>query len=321
MEALRAQYEELGFCVLPAIFTAEQLEPMRRRLAREVDALAGQLHAEGRVTELHEDAPLEKRLALLGRQTNVAKRSWGAACQGEELYPLMTHPPLLDAVQDLLAVDTLFLHGCTTRPKLPASCAGAEVASQPYHQDSQYFNTGPDGIVRLAADKHGENSADLHIVSCWTPMIDVTLENGGLMILERSHRWGLQPGRRDSDSNMRSAVDPLTRDPAPTPTAVHCRVGEVICFSNLTMHGSSWNKTDSVRWSLDWRFSAGPGSTRIRDPPMSEAERLASEAYVEQLLRTRSTPGAGQVVRAPAGQAVPTWEQWEHDAQDPTPSL
>ena len=76
----------------------------------------------------------------------------------------------------------------------------------------------------------------------------------------------------------------------PTPTAVDCRVGDVICFSNLTMHGSSWNKTDSVRWSLDWRFSAGPGSTRIRDPPMSEAERfnfVSSKASTLVQLDTR----------------------------------
>ena len=58
MEALRAQYEELGYCLLPNIFTPEQLEPMRRRLAREVAKLAGRLHDDGRVTELHEDAPL-----------------------------------------------------------------------------------------------------------------------------------------------------------------------------------------------------------------------------------------------------------------------
>jgi ectoine hydroxylase-related dioxygenase (phytanoyl-CoA dioxygenase family) len=321
MEALRAQYEELGYCLLPNIFTPEQLEPMRRRLAREVAKLAGRLHDDGRVTKLHEDAPLEKRLALLGCQTNVAKRSWGDACQGEELYPLMTHPPLLDAVQELIGVDTLYLHGCTTRPKLPASCAGAEVASQPYHQDSQYFNTGSDGVVRLAADEGGANSADLHIVSCWTPMSDVTLENGGLTVLAGSHCWGLQPGQRGSDSNMRSTIDPLDRDPAPTRTPVDCRVGDVICFSNLTMHGSGANHSAAVRWSLDWRFSAGPGSNRIRDPPMSEAERLASEGYVSQLQRARSTLGAGQVVRAPVGQAVPTWEQWEQATHGHNSSL
>ena len=71
MEALRAQYEELGYCVLPNIFAPEQLEPMRRRLAREVAKLAGRLHDDGRVTELHEDAPLETRLAL-----SAGRRTW-----------------------------------------------------------------------------------------------------------------------------------------------------------------------------------------------------------------------------------------------------
>jgi ectoine hydroxylase-related dioxygenase (phytanoyl-CoA dioxygenase family) len=322
MEGHRAQYASAGYCVLREVFTAAQLEPMRNRVAREVDELATQLHEEGKISELHLGASVDQRLALLGTQTNLAKRSWSAACQGPELFHLVTAPALLLAVEQLLGTDTIYFHGATCRPKLPDSCPGAVVAEQPYHQDSQYFNSGDDGAVVLQDDDEGPvtekgiDSARMHIVSCWLPLCDTSIENGGLQMLDGSHRWGLQPGKRGDDGNMRSAVDPLQRRDATPPVAVDCRVGDIVCFSNLTYHGSGANHTSAVRWSLDWRYSAGPGSgcmhATLRRPWQVEVahEVVARAAYISQLRERKGQVGAGMVVQSP-GMVVPDWGQWQ----------
>ena len=315
-ESCRVEYEEGGYCVLRGVLTNEQLEPMRRRVAREVDAMAARLYEEEKIGELHQHAPVGQRLALLGAQTNLAKRSWSAACQGEELFHLVTAPPLLDAVARLLGTDTIHFHGATCRPKLPWRCPGAVVAEQPYHQDSQYFNSGVDGAVVLRPEsppvtEKWIDSSRFHIVSCWVPLSDTSVRNGGLQFLEGSHRWGLQPGQRGEDGNMRSIDDPLQRVDAPPPVAVDCRIGDVVCFSNLTYHGSGPNYTDSVRWSLDWRYSAGPGSVRLSDLPLRRPPQVAAsdelaarEAYIARLQKQQGQVGAGMVVRTVCGRAV-----------------
>ena len=102
---MRHQYKSLGYCVLPAVFSHAELQPMRARLSASVDKLIDKLQSEGRLpadADLHEAAPLEARLALLGAQTDLAVRSWSAACQGVALYGMVTKPALLDAVSAVL---------------------------------------------------------------------------------------------------------------------------------------------------------------------------------------------------------------------------
>lgn len=326
MESLHHQYNTAGYCVLRGVYTTEQLEPMRHRVAREVDILATSLHEQGKVGEMHPHAPIDQRLALLGTQTNLAKRSWSDACQGEELFHIVTAAPLLDAVEQLLGTDTIYFHGATCRPKLPSFCPGAVVAEQPYHQDSQYFNSGVDGAVVLhdghPAMKETIDSACMHIISCWLPLCNTHLENGGLQMLEGSHRWGLQPGKRGEDGNMRSLDDPLQRHDATPPVPVDCTIGDVVCFSNLTYHGSGPNYTSAVRWSLDWRYSEGPGSATRSSMPLQHSLQAGSmdallvrDAYISRLRERQGQVGAGFVVRAAPGTTVPSWWHWHEAAR------
>lgn len=88
----------------------------------------------------------------------------------------MTSPALLRAVAALLDNPaTVVFHGATCRPKLPATCPGAERASQPFHQDSQYFDDG-----KAAGDCW--STADMHIVSCWLPLGPVSKRSGCLEV-------------------------------------------------------------------------------------------------------------------------------------------
>ena len=47
--------------------------------------------------------------------------------------------------------------------------------------------------------------------------------------------------------------------------------GDVILFSNLVLHGSGVNRSDGVRWSLDWRVHASPSALGTLSPKETAA--------------------------------------------------
>jgi hypothetical protein len=162
----------------------------------------------------------------------------------------------------------------------------------------RYFDTSsPQSVGGRVELGFEPSTANMKIVSIWVPIVDATEEAGGLVLIPESHHWGLQPSQRDQLKNMRSDDDPEQRAPA---VSVETRVGDCVLFSNLTYHGSSFNRTDGVRWSLDWRVHASPKSARIM-------MRGTQEQRTTDWWATRawwSHPGTGE-----AGIAAP-WAAW-----------
>jgi ectoine hydroxylase-related dioxygenase (phytanoyl-CoA dioxygenase family) len=105
--------------------------------------------------------------------------------QGRALYDLVMCPALLAAVGHLLG-ESFIYHGATCRPMLPAACKGAARTSQPFHQDSQYFDSGEGGRVDAVQPGEPPSTRDMHIVSAWLPLCDVDERNGCLRFLPGS---------------------------------------------------------------------------------------------------------------------------------------
>jgi phytanoyl-CoA hydroxylase len=269
-------YRERGFAVVRGAIPAQDLQPLRATIARGLDALARELIAKGEATHDHAHLDIEDRLpALLGERE--FGRSWDDPVFGPELHALIQHPGLLAPLQSLLGEDVRFDGSHRLRPKLPHS----ELTAFPWHQDSQYY---------------GPPSAGMHIVSLWVPLVDVDESNGCLWFIPGSQRWGLLPGARGADMNIRSPVDVEGQG---TPEALPMRLGDIVLFSNLTVHGSKVNRTERVRWSLDLRYSA------IKDPAACEArEREAREYYYS--ICEGSSPGM-RVLGGPGPERFTTW--------------
>lgn len=123
----------------------------------------------------------------------------------------------------------------------------------------------------------GRGTRDLWTM--WTPLGDVSLEQGGLLLLERSHRHerlNENYGRKDVDaicqnrppsertqrhSNIRDGGW-LSRDPIRLQRALGGRwltcpdfqAGDLLAFPVFTVHGSLDNQTKRVRLSSDSRY-------------------------------------------------------------------
>lgn len=145
----------------------------------------------------------------------------------------------------------------------------------------------------------GRGTRDLWTM--WTPLGDVSLEQGGLLLLERSHqheRLNENYGRKDVDAfcenrpanertrrggNIRQGGW-LSREPLRLQAALRgrwltCpdfRAGDLLAFPVFTVHGSLDNQTNRVRLSSDSRYqkASEPADERwVGDDPPAHGER------------------------------------------------
>jgi ectoine hydroxylase-related dioxygenase (phytanoyl-CoA dioxygenase family) len=119
----------------------------------------------------------------------------------------------------------------------------------PWHQDTGYTFTLPQ-----------------HYLTCWTPLVDATIENGCPWVLPGMHErgtlkhWWTDVGWRCVDGDRPDAVP------------VEAKVGDVICFSSLTPHRTGPNVTDGIRKAYILQYCA-EGSTAFDPRPQNDESR------------------------------------------------
>ena len=219
--------------MIPGLLSEEDLAPVQQAVANAVDHIARRLYAEGKIKDLHEDAPFSRRLIEI--HSGLAKESmgWNREVFSEAVYDLCAHPAVLDMAESLLGSTEITTNGdYWVRTKLPEE----QLTTLPWHQDSDYY---------------GAQTEPLHILSIWMPLVDVDETNGCMQFIPGSHKWGLLPTERqghhlvpteDVEARGRVEMLPMT-------------VGDAVAFRNLTFHRSSMNNSDAIRWSIDLRYS------------------------------------------------------------------
>lgn len=239
------QFFEDGYVVVPDLWMPEELEPLRQEIAAIIEKTAWRLKAEGRIQQVHEREGFATRLTrlmadhpeLTPEYMRAIEGKAGGGHTGREMFRLITHPRLLDALEMLLGPEVVGSSVYRIRPKVP----GYERGVIPWHQDSGYFSA------------HCDTSL---IITCWIPLVDATPENGCLQVLPGLHRGGILPHRTGGPGGyliIEESDLPLPSDQAVT-VPVPC--GGVLLMTNLTPHCSTPSRTDTIRWSVDLRYQA-----------------------------------------------------------------
>ena len=141
-------------------------------------------------------------------------------------YELLTHPKVLDAVEDAIGPDILIFHW-TSWFKEPHSAGYVT-----WHQDATYFGLEPDEQV-----------------TAWLALSPATEESGCMSVLPGSHKLGQLPVEHKPDadnllsSGQKSIIDV---DPAKT-VSMPLRPGELSLHHTHTLHGSGANRTGDRR--------------------------------------------------------------------------
>lgn len=240
-------YRDQGFLVREKLLSADHIEALRIRM---------QEIAEGR----RPDFPQRD----VEREPNAMDLSWQSVrkinrcAENDPLF--LAHArneQILDVVQSLIGPDIkLYTSQCFMKPP-----GGVE---KPYHQDSAYFTIEP-----------------MDLVTCWTALDDVTLDNGCLWVITGSHREGLVEhekwfiGDREDKQIGEQWLDRSREVPITMPA------GSCSFHHSLLLHRSGANSTDQPRRGLAVHYMSA--RCRWMNP------NVPPPSY--QLLRGREYPG------------------------------
>lgn len=156
---------------------------------------------------------------------------------GPAVFNMVTHPRLLDMVEDLIGPEITSNPIQHVRIKPPAGDLRqgeirAHVGGTDWHQDR---------AVAL------EEADETRMVTVWLAITDATVENGCLQVAPRTPKMlphcpqrqtAIAPGHLD------------TSDARPLPV----RAGGAVIFDPMTPHASLENHSDGFRWSFDLRY-------------------------------------------------------------------
>jgi ectoine hydroxylase-related dioxygenase (phytanoyl-CoA dioxygenase family) len=283
---LRRAIDADGYAIVRGAIPAADLEPFRAAIARAIDGHARELHARGEIVDLHQDAPFERRLALLHVERDPRLRAWNSIAFTPELHALITHPRLLDAVAAILGPEVAFNGDYHLRPKLPRSAASIFH----WHQDSQYF---------------GPLTERLLILTAMVALVDTDEDNGCLWLAPGSHRWALESGQPGPALDAK-VVERAAAGGRPV-VACPLRRGDVVIFGNLTHHGSFANRSGDIRWTIDLRYSAAADLLGADGDGARFRQRLEGIGYTPFLARSHE-------------RIATSWEEWraQHLARNPS---
>ncbi len=229
-------FQNQGYLVVRQVVPSSDLLPLVEVVSGVVDRQTDDLYAEGKITDLCREVDFTQRwyrvLQQFGGQNEVF--GWHTTVFSQALFNLIVHPSILDVVGSLTENEIQFNGDFWVRPKLPDE----KLTTLPWHQDSAYMpNT--------------EKNTHLTV---WMPLVDVGAENGTLQFLPNSHLLGLKPHHHiDGESFKTPNQDPsVGSDCIET---LKMKVGDLVIFHNLVFHRSLLNRTKSIRWSVDFRYS------------------------------------------------------------------
>jgi ectoine hydroxylase-related dioxygenase (phytanoyl-CoA dioxygenase family) len=230
-------YNSQGYCVLENLLTDADLAPCREAMTQKVDAIAADLLAHGKITDVLAGRPFQYRLAelfagLTDQDFLKYGRGWRDRLAG--YYVLMSNPKILDAVQSLIGPEIFANPVYNVRPKVPKVAAGAV----PWHQDKSYW---PDANANP-------------VITVWIPLVDSTPTNGCLHLIPGTHRERVIPHHKEtySSTGYLALGDEVTQQKKVLPLPM--KAGSAVLFNDRLLHMSTPNNSDHVRWSVDLRY-------------------------------------------------------------------
>lgn len=256
-------YQTNGYLIVEDVLTEEDLRPLIEELESFVDQRAQALQAEGKITELYEQEPFERRFALLYAQSPEINRGFDIMhLRGQAMFQFLHNPKLLDVVECLLGQEIACNPIQHIRSKMPWKGAGEQsvhMDNVPWHQDAAV--TTPD-------------SEASEIITFWLPLVDATQLTGCMEIIPEAFKEGYLPHQAEGGTTIVQE-----RMPTAKPVLAECRKGGIVIMNKYTPHRGTSNRSDNVRWSMDLRYHK-TGALSGRDSQPSFAVRSRSPELV-----------------------------------------
>ena len=271
------QFEESGFLIVENALDDADIDPVIADYEEHIDRRAHELLAEGKITQLHEGAPFDKRLALICEEsTDIYPEMDIYQLRAKAAFEFLGNERLLDIVEGIVGPEISCNPAQHLRAKLPTRLMPGPVGHVAgWHQDM--------GVVLDESDPH-------FILTVWLPMTDATVENGCLQILPRTHGKGLLDHVRITGTGTIIADDEM---PDVEPLVLEMEKGSLLLMHKQIPHRSTENRSSGIRWSMDLRYQkTGTPSGR--------------PFYPDFVVRSRSDPDSALTDH---GEWVRMWEE------------
>ncbi len=271
------QFEESGFIIVENALDDADIDPVIAEYEVHIDRRARELLADGKITQLHEEAPFDKRLALICEESmDIYPEMDIYRLRAKSAFEFLGNPNLLDIVEGIVGPEITCNPVQHLRAKLPTRLMSGpfgHVAA--WHQDM--------GVILDESDPH-------LILTVWLPMTDSTLENGCLQILPRTHGKGLLEHIKVEGTGTVIVDHEM---PDIEPLVLEMEKGSVLLMDKQIPHRSTENRSNGIRWSMDLRYQK-PGTPSGRS------------FYPDFVVRSGSNPDS---VLTDHGEWVRMWEK------------
>jgi len=229
-----ATYERDGFLIRRGVIDKETLAGLQRVFEDAADRLADSWIEAGVITDAAKDYPFDQRWNVLRAQLPALyATAWRRILVSPEVYALWQHPELLETAHALVGRDLIAHSIWNGRPR---DSGGHDTQRIHWHQDAHYYKQW--------------DKADGNLMSCWLPLVPVDADSGCLEMGPGSHKQGLVP-QVPSVNGLRTVAD----EHVPVqPFTAAMEPGDVLFFTDLTLHHALDNTAGRVRWSIDIRF-------------------------------------------------------------------
>lgn len=231
------EFREEGVLVVEGVLTEADIAPVIDEYAAWIDRRAHILQTEGKISNLCEGEPFERRIASLYAQSPEITTGLDIMyARGEAAFNFLHNLRLLDTVEPLVGSEITCSPIQHIRAKPPASLSGEKSGfyNVPWHQDA--------GVTWEEAD-------DSDILTCWIALTDATVENGCMEVIPGVWKQGYREHHSDGGTTIRPDLMP---EVTPRPVPVH--KGGIVFMHRYTPHRSTPNYSQNVRWSMDLRY-------------------------------------------------------------------
>ncbi|MBT3266811.1 phytanoyl-CoA dioxygenase family protein [Candidatus Poribacteria bacterium] len=228
------QFREDGYTIVRGLIELDVRAAVVEECTALVDLLAERLVSDGKAPSTFADEPFDTRMIRLyeGR-ADETPTIFRPELHRADFFGLFGHPGLLDLAEAVLGPEVRLYPNYSARPKLPENDRTLVL----WHQDAGY--TASDADV-------------LRMLNVWTPLVPATRENGCMEIVPGSHKRGVV--RHEKDTYYLRIADEVIRPLEDEAVAIECDPGDVVLFSNLVFHRGLPNRSQHIRWSLDFRY-------------------------------------------------------------------
>jgi phytanoyl-CoA hydroxylase len=209
-DEMKKQFSELGYCVVPSLFTEDELQEIE-------DFFEEYRHHGGKVFDAgfkYEEIDPSKRQVRAMQPHRYSRKA----------LDWMLHPNVAAVLEQLLGRPALGVQ--TMYYYKPPGAKG-----QGMHQDNFYLLSKPATCI-----------------AAWTAIDSADLDNGCLWVVPRSHHSGILCPEEGGERWLNYGDSHITKFPRDEkPVAVPVKRGETMFFGGDLIHGSGPNRTTD-RW-------------------------------------------------------------------------